>query len=146
VTRTVPIAEGIIVMPDETGSAPQLLGGKCAACGLITFPRQGSCARCAGVEIDEVTLPRRGRLWAWTTQDFAPPSPPYTGASGDAFVPYGVGFVELDGAVRVETRLTVADPALLHNGMEMELVLVPFRTNDDGDDVVTFAFAPVAAS
>ena len=27
--------------------------------------------------------------------------------------------------------------------MEMELVLVPFRTDDDGNDVVTFAFRPV---
>jgi hypothetical protein len=27
--------------------------------------------------------------------------------------------------------------------MEMELVVVPFRTNDDGDEVVTFAFRPL---
>ena len=27
--------------------------------------------------------------------------------------------------------------------MEMELVLVPFRTDDDGNEVVTFAFRPV---
>ena len=28
--------------------------------------------------------------------------------------------------------------------MDMELVLVPFRTDDDGNEVVTFAFRPVA--
>ena len=28
--------------------------------------------------------------------------------------------------------------------MEMELVLVPFRTDDDGNEVVTFAFRPAA--
>jgi hypothetical protein len=27
--------------------------------------------------------------------------------------------------------------------MEVELVVVPFRTDDDGNDVVTFAFSPV---
>jgi len=86
-------------------------------------------------------LPRRGRLWAWTTQEFAPPSPPYTGPSGEDFVPYGVGYVTLGDEVRVETRLTETEG--LASGMEMELVLIPFRTDDDGNEVVTFAFQPV---
>jgi len=43
--------------------------------------------------------------------------------------------------VKVETRLTRADA--LRIGMDMELVLVPFRTDDDGNEVVTFAFRPV---
>ena len=89
-------------------------------------------------------LPRRGRLWAWTTQDFPPPSP-YAGPTGDAFAPYGIGYVELDGEVRVESRLTVADPEALSIGMEMELVVVPFRTDEDGNEVMTFAFRPVAS-
>jgi hypothetical protein len=60
------------------------------------------------------------------------------------FVPFGVGYVELPGEVKVETRLTVSDPEVLANGMEMELVIVPFRTDDEGNEVVTFAFRPVA--
>jgi hypothetical protein len=43
----------------------------------------------------------------------------------------------------VESRLTESDPAVLTQGMEMELVLVPFRTDDDGNEVVTFAFRPI---
>ena len=43
----------------------------------------------------------------------------------------------------VETRLTEADPEQLEIGMEMELVVVPFRTDPDGTEVVTYAFAPV---
>jgi len=35
------------------------------------------------------------------------------------------------------------NPDALEPGMEMELVLVPFRTDDDGNEVVTFAFRPV---
>jgi uncharacterized OB-fold protein len=86
-------------------------------------------------------LSRHGRLWAWTTQEFPPPSPPYAGPTGDAFVPYGVGYVELGDEVRVETRLTQTNG--LRIGMEMELVLVPFRIDDDGNEVMTFAFRPV---
>ena len=83
----------------------------------------------------------RGRLWAWTTQGFPPPTP-YSGPTGPAFVPFGVGYVEL-GDVKVEARLTEADPDALRTGMDMELVVVPFRTDDDGNEVVTFAFRPV---
>jgi len=92
----------------------------------------------------EHLLSRRGRLWAWTTQEFPPPSPPYAGPTGQAFVPYGVGYVDLAGEVRVETRLTEMEG--LRTGMEMEIVLVPFRTDDDGNQVVTFAFRPVGGA
>ena len=61
-------------------------------------------------------------------------------------MPFGVGYVELPGEVKVETRLTESDPDVLAPGMEMELVLVPFRTDDDGNEVVTFAFRPVGLS
>ncbi len=136
----VPVAEGIF---NGLDGDPQLIGSRCTECGIVTFPAQDSCPRCASTAMAEHLLPRRGRLWAWTTQDFPPPSPPYTGPTGRDFVPFGVGFVELPDEVKVETRLTVADPDALAIGMDMELVLVPFRTDDDGNEVVTFAFRPV---
>ncbi len=37
----------------------------------------------------------------------------------------GVGYIELPGEVRVEARLTVADPDELRIGMPMELTLCP---------------------
>jgi len=55
-----------------------------------------------------------------------------------------VGYVELPGQVKVETRLTENDPTKLEIGMEMELVLVPLRTDAEGQELVTFAFRPVA--
>ena len=134
----VPVAEGIFTWPSDE---PRLIGSRCGACGIVTFPSQGSCPRCAATEMAEHLLARRGRLWAWTTQEFPPPSPPYAGPTGAAFVPYGVGYVELADGVRVETRLTETEG--LENGIEMELVLVPFRTDADGNEVVTFAFRPV---
>jgi len=137
----VPIAEGIFTGPDDE---PRLVGGRCGDCGLVTFPAQAACPRCAAMGMAEHPLARHGRLWAWTTQEFPPPSPPYAGPTGDDFVPYGVGYVELGGEVRVESRLTEVEG--LETGVEMELVLVPFRTDERGDEVVTFAFRPVGAS
>jgi len=132
---SVPIADGIFT--DE----PRLIGSRCAACGIVTFPSQASCPRCAAIDMTQHLLPQRGRLWAWTTQEFPPPSPPYTGPTGKAFVPYGVGYVQLGDDVRVETRLTTLEG--LRIGMDMELVLAPFRTDDAGNQVVTFAFRPL---
>jgi uncharacterized protein len=137
---SVPVAEGIFTWPSDD---PQLIGSRCTACGIVTFPTQGSCPRCASTEMEERLLPRRGRLWAWTTQDFPPPSPPYAGPSAKEFVPFGIGYVELPDEVKVETRLTESDPDKLAHGAEMELVVVPFRTDDDGNEAVTFAFRPV---
>ena len=135
----VPVAKGVFTWPSDD---PRLIGSRCAGCGMVTFPTQDSCPRCASPEMAEHLLPRRGRLWAWTTQEFPPPSPPYAGPTGPAFVPYGVGYVELADAVEVEARLTQTTG--LRTGMDMELVLVPFRIDADGNEVVTFAFAPVA--
>jgi uncharacterized protein len=63
--------------------------------------------------MSEVLLPRRGTLVSSTTQGF-PPGPPYKGPTGKEFVPFGV-----------------------------ELTVVPLTTDDDGNEIVTFAFKPV---
>jgi uncharacterized OB-fold protein len=142
----VPIAKGVFTWPSES---PQLIGSRCTACGIVTFPSQDSCPRCASTEMEEHLLPRTGRLWAWTTQEFPPPSPPYAGPTGEAFVPFGVGYVALGDEVKVETRLTETDPDALTPGADMELVIVPFRSGggeDGADEVVTFAFRPVGAA
>lgn len=128
------VAEGVFTWPSPE---PQLLAGRCRACGCVTFPVQSSCPRCTGADTEEITLPRRGRLWSWTVQGFRPKSPPYAGDEpADEWVPYGVGYVEL-GDVRVEGRLTVSNPDRLRIDMEMEVTAVPFG------DAVTYAFAPV---
>lgn len=136
-TRVAPIAEGLFTCPPD---APRLIGSRCTACGVVTFPRQASCPRCASLAVEERLLARRGTLWSWTIQCFAPKAPPYVAVDPEAFEPYGVGYVELPGEVRVEARLTESDPARLAIGMPMELVLVPAP---GAGDVMTFAFRPV---
>ena len=58
----------------------------------------------------------------------------------EEFEPFGVGYIELDGQVRVEARLTESDPDRLRIGMPMRLVLEDLPA--PGADVV-FAFAPI---
>lgn len=137
----VPVAEGVFTWPSDE---PQLLASRCTRCGNHMFPVQSGCPKCTGDSTEVVQLARRGTLWTWTVQGFPPKAPPYAGETDPkSFRPFGVGYVELPGQVKVETRLTESDPAKLKIGMEMEMVLVPLCTDDDGNEVVTFAFAPL---
>lgn len=76
-------------------------------------------------------------------QRFEPKSPFLS--DGDRFEPYGVGYLNLDDEVLVESRLTTAEPSQLSLGLRMELVIVPFATDADGVQLLTFAFAPANA-
>ena len=136
----VPFAPDVFTWPDDE---PTLLGGKCTSCSAVTFPWQPSCSRCGTPDMARHELPRRGTLWTWTTQEFLPKEPYASGETDETFRPYGVGMVQLGDEVRVEGRLTTADPDVLRIGMEVELVIVPFRQDPDGSEVVVFAFSPV---
>lgn len=135
------VAEGVFTWPSDE---PQLIGSHFPESGVTVFPRAGACPKTASRVVEDVLLPRRGTLWSWTIQGFPPKNPPYIGTeSPKDFVPYGVGYVQLADQVIVESRLTVNDPAQIEIGMEMELVVVPFATDAQGREVLTYAFAPV---
>ncbi len=130
---------------DWPSDEPSLIGSRCDDCAATTFPAQSRCPRCGHAAMVEMLLPRRGTLVSWTTQEF-PPVVPYAGdETGASFEPFGVGLVQLDDVVRVEARLTEHDPERLDFGMTVELRVVPFYVDAAGDQVMTFAFAPVTA-
>lgn len=131
-----PIGEGLFTWPADE---PRLLGSRCRACGEVTFPARRACPRCVATDVESHQLGTRGTLWTWTVQMF-PPKPPYA-VPADEFEPFGVGYIELPGELRVEARLTTADPDRLEIGMAMELTTIPVYR--DGDtEVITYAFAP----
>lgn len=115
-----------------------LLGSRCANCGSNLFPRVDSCTYCATEDPSPVELSTRGTLWSWTAVTAPPP-----GYEGE--VPFGIGIVELPEGVRVITRLTESDPSALHAGQPMECRVVRLHADAEGNDVVTYAFAPATA-
>jgi len=126
-----PVRDGLF----SDGDQPALLGTRCSACGSVHFPRADACTYCATEHPEPIELSRRGTLWAWTAVTAPPP-----GYQGE--VPFGVGVVELPEGVRVIARLTESDPNALVAGQSMELRLQPLHRDEDGSDVVTYAFAP----
>ena len=126
-------------------AAPALLGARGVETGSYFWPTALAVSgnpSAPGEEREPAALSRRGTLWSWTTNHYAPPEP-YV--SPDPFVPYTVCAVELD-----EERMVVlgglatgADPAQLEVGMAMELVLGPLYEDDDHEYVV-WQWAPSA--
>jgi uncharacterized OB-fold protein len=128
------VAEGLLRM---TADGPRLVASRCLACDALDFPYQESCRRCASEGAVEELLASEGTLWTWTVQSFRPKSP-FPAEAG--FTPFGVGYVELEGQLRIETPLTEADPNRLHIGMPMALKVIPAPGRAGGGAM--FAFGP----
>ena len=70
----VPAVEGWFTM-DE--AEPALLGNRCTWCGTVFFPKASFACRnpsCDGTEFEEVPLSRRGRVWSYDHDHYAPPA------------------------------------------------------------------------
>jgi uncharacterized protein len=120
------------------GPPPVLLASRCTVCGNVLFPRVDGCTYCSADDPEPVELAGPGTLWSWTAVTAPPP-----GYRGE--VPFGVGVVELPEGVRVISRLTESDPGALSAGQAMALCVVTLHADEDGNDVVTYAFAPAGA-
>ena len=112
-----------------------LIGGMCSACKRSHFPRLDTCPYCSASNCHAHELPTDGTLYLFTAVLNRPP-----GYRGD--VPFGFGVVQLRDGLRVLTRLTEADLTRLRPGMAMRLVLNLLHRDDEGRDVISYAFAP----
>ena len=138
----VPLAADLFTWPSD---APALIAGR-SSDGKLVFPyREHRLVNGAVENLEKVELPRRGTLWSFTTQRFRPPSPPYAGEdTNETFEPFTVGYVELPDALLIEARLTEPDHEKLSIGQSMELRVVPFGKDADGNTTMIYAFGPVS--
>lgn len=116
-----------------------LLGTRCSVCASVFFPREDAHCRnpgCAGGELAEIPLSRRGRVWSYTDSRYRPPSP-YVTDPELPWEPCTLIAVEL-AAERIVVLgqavpgVTVAD---LTVGAEVEVV--PGVLHEDGETVFT---------
>lgn len=132
-----------LLCPEVLGGTPQapvLIGNRCCACGEPFFPAARSCTRCSGNELEVLDLGSSGTLWSWTVQRFQPKTPYDGGEAPEQFRPYGLGYVELGCGLKVESRLVSEGAPSFAIGQAMRLVLLPYRKDETGSDVFTYAF------
>ncbi len=136
----IPIEPGYFTIPDAPDETPRLLGSRCPSCGEHLFPRRVVCARCLHEGCDDVELGPDGTIHTWTFVHV----PRFGDRSRDGGG-YGVGQVDLPEGPRVQAVL-LGDRDALSIGLPVRLDLEVVRTTDDGDEIVTFRFAPLEAA
>jgi uncharacterized OB-fold protein len=126
---------------DSSGS-PYLIGSRCPHCGTYVFPpRSTNCPNpaCSSDTLESVALSRRGTLWSYTENRYAPP-PPYP--APDPFEPFAIAAVQLadEGLIVLGKVVEGTLAADLKVGMEMELTTMPLYTDDVGMERVVHAW------
>jgi len=135
----VPIIEDLFTYLTDD---PRIIANRCKKCGTISFPKLPFCHNpdcCEKVRdnVEEIQLSKRGKLWTYTVQVYAPPLP----FKMDPFEPFAVGMVDFPEGLRMIGMLTRKDN--LKIGMEVETTVG--RLYEDGEnEYITYMFAPVA--
>ena len=94
----------------------------------------------AALDVQKASWEREGFLR--NLRRFLPKTPYIEQVAPEDFKPYAVGYIELPGEIMVESRLVGIDPEDLEIGMEMELTIEPFVKNEEGEELLIFAFKP----
>jgi uncharacterized protein len=127
------------------GDAPALIGARGTTSGSYFFPTAVAVSgnpHAPGETREEALLSRRGRVWSWTTNHYAPPEP-YV--APDPFVPYTVVAVELETERMIVLGALAdgVDPASLEVGQDVELE-VGVLYEDAEHEYTVWKWRPVA--
>jgi len=108
-----------------------LLGGRCAACGALQFPRREVCPACQHDVVDETALATTGEIFTYTVVRAAPPG--YLGET-----PYAFGVVTLDDGLRVTTTITTDDPDAIAIGGRVAFEVIALGAGESA--VTSYAY------
>jgi hypothetical protein len=120
----------------EENNEIRLRGSECPHCGRRYFPPKARCPECLKSSSKSVALDTRGTLYSHTTvyipsRNFKPP--------------YTVGYVELDGGVRIFGQIRTKEGESLMIGSAVKMVTDYLWEGPDGESVSGYLFEPVDA-
>jgi len=121
----------------------RLMSARCSSCGTWFFPKEHYQHRpgCSRKGVEDVLLPSKGKLASYTIQHYPCP-PPFK--TEQKITPYGIGLVEFqDEKIQVAGIISDTDLDSLELGMEMETTTLALYTNEEKQQVVTWAFRSV---
>ena len=135
--KQIPIEEGLFTQPD--GGKPQLIGNRCRACGLVTFPKTPVCPKCMEKgTMEDALLEGRGKLDSYCIVNAALPG---------FKMPSIQAYINLEDGPRIWSLVTGCEPSdeALSIGMDMEMVIAKVREDADGNDLISYQFKPAEA-
>lgn len=93
----------------------RLIGTKCLKCGRVFIGPRKVCPQCGNRELQDVELPRRGRIYSYTVVR-APPM------ERENYGPYIIAIVELENGCKLTTEIVDCSPEEIDIGTEVEAV------------------------
>lgn len=93
----------------------RLIGTKCLKCGRVFIGPRKVCPQCGSRELQDVELPRRGRIYSYTVVR-APPM------ERENYGPYIIAIVELENGCKLTTEIADCSPEEIDIGTEVEAV------------------------
>ncbi len=132
-------ASSAILLSAGKDKTPCLLGGKCARCATVLFPKMPVCPLClVNGTMSEIEMGRTGRLYSHTIARVAPKG---------FKAPFYQAFVDLPEGPRIFSLIGAecpVEPGALQDGMAMRLVIEPLAGTPENRDVLTYKYVPVA--
>jgi len=118
-----------------------LMSARCGSCGTYFFPMYHEQHKpgCSREGIEKVLLHKEGRLASYTIQYYMPPPPFKTDRD---ITPYMIGLVEFPEGIQIAGIVVDCTPDRLKMGVGMETVTFTLYRDQEGQDIVTWAFRP----
>ncbi len=118
-----------------------LLSARCHSCGTYFFPMYHEQHKpgCSREGIEEVLLHNKGKLASYTIQYYMPPPPFKTDRD---ITPYIIGLVEFPEGIQIAGIVIDCTPDRLQVGVGMQTTTFTLYRDQEGQDIVTWAFRP----
>ena len=122
----------------------RIMSAYCRSCGTYFFPASHAQHRsgCSREGVENVLLSNKGKLATYTVQHYMCP-PPFK-IHGD-ITPYGLGMVEFPEGISICGLIMETDLSALKIGLPMETIPYTLYQDEEGGDVITWAFRQVKA-
>jgi uncharacterized OB-fold protein len=133
--KTIALQEGLFAPDGE--QRYHLLANRCPSCELTFFPARKYCGKCSTEQMETITLSDRGTIYSYSLIDrkskVALVEPPYLQVE-----------VAMPEGVHVFSVLDQCDAHAVEIGMPVEVYVGKVKQDEDGNDIVTYKFKPVA--
>jgi len=132
----------VAALPDLftwTEDGVRLISARCNSCGTYFFPAYHAQHRpgCSREGVEEVLLSKKGKLASYTVQYYMPPPPFKTDRD---ITPYSIGLVEFPEGIQVVGIMVGCESDKLRVGLEVETTTFTLYKDEEGKDVVTWAY------
>ena len=113
-----------------------LIASKCEACDSVFFPEKRVCPKCFEGHLRQVLLSKQGKLHTYALSVMGP---------AELEKPYMMGFIDLPEGIRLYSLIVDCEPweEILKIGMDMEMLIGKIKTDQDGNDLMSYMFKPV---